>query len=387
MHSSFSNKEPNPIPSIKHVPIMGRAVNGVKLYYTILDLEHSENWAEYKNTISQIGPSNPFYAPELIYNIQEPSHLLKCFVVFEEERPIMALPYVIRPIQHSLVDDSNYYDVHSPYGYSGPIMMEGLKQNIIQIFWDTWDNWCQQNRIVSVFIRFSLKANYHGFTGKLLPTLQNVAGKLSSLEEIWENFKPKVRNNYRLAEKNELQTLIFKGNISKSIVSTFHKIYLHTMQRNEADQQYFYPETYFQNFVAENPDKCGIAMTYYKDIPISTELMLFDSDTIYSFLGGTMADFFAMRPNDHLKVSVMQWGIPLGFKKYILGGGRQNDDGLYRYKKCFFPKDEDITYFTGRKVILENIYRNLVKNLHLPNPLSDNESIPLDGYFPLYRLK
>ena len=123
-------------------------------------------------------------------------------------------------------------------------------------------------------------------------------------------------------------------------------------------------------------------MVLLNGMAISTEFILLSSSTIFSYLGGTLAEFFHTRPNDFLKINVMDWGRENDRTHYVLGGGRSNDDQLYKYKKDFFPKEEDLIYYTGRKIVLPEVYQKLV-NRTLDKP-EDFPSIE-EGYFPAYR--
>ncbi len=91
----------------------------------------------------------------------------------------------------------------------------------------------------------------------------------------------------------------------------------------------------------------------------------------------------------------MNWARKLDFKYYVLGGGRANEDSLYDYKKFFFPKDEDVIFYTGRKVLNQKIYQELVvkaKNLNGRKEIKEdklknkNSTVKVDTFFPTYRI-
>jgi lipid II:glycine glycyltransferase (peptidoglycan interpeptide bridge formation enzyme) len=213
----------------------------------------------------------------------------------------------------------------------------------------------------------------------LEPSLRNVCGKILPEDLQWKNFKPKVRNNYRKAVKLGLRSYVYDSDITEEHISEFYTIYRDTMLRKNAASMYLYDLEYFTNFIFKNPESCSLAMVYYNNIPISTELLLLSGNNVYSFLGGTNADYFTHRPNDLLKICVINWARKRGYSKYVLGGGRFNDDSLYKYKKDFFPKDKDVLFFTGRKVIDQATYDCLVKNSGFDQ--IENTT----NYFPLYR--
>ena len=105
--------------------------------------------------------------------------------------------------------------------------------------------------------------------------------------------------------------------------------------------------------------------------------MLLSKSNMYSFLGGTRSDYFKLRPNDLLKDKLINWAYTNGFKHYILGGGYGSNDGIYNFKKTFFPNDVAI-FYTGRKIVNKNIY-NQLSNITEETPNTN------DTFFPLYR--
>ena len=126
---------------------------------------------------------------------------------------------------------------------------------------------------------------------------------------------------------------------------------------------------------------CALAIVYKGKGAISVELLLLSDTVVYSFLGGTDEAYFYARANDLLKLEVMNWARKLGYEYYFLGGGKVELDNLYNFKKRFFPKDEDLTFYTGRKILNPAIYNKLVD--HNPDASKSDPS----AFFPLYRYK
>ncbi|TXN35984.1 GNAT family N-acetyltransferase [Flagellimonas hymeniacidonis] len=348
-----------------------------------LDLRQKESLKSYTELLNSIDFLNPFLRLELIVHDAEENKIPYSFIYFEKGEPKILMPFFLRPVE--LLKDTKYFDVVSPYGYAGPVIAKGTDYLMIKDFWEKVDDWYLKNNIISEFMRFSLNGNYQGYNGNLVHTLYNVSGVIEDEQLQWMNFKSKVRNNYRRAVSNNLTFKLFHQNISKDEIKVFYSIYTSTMKRNLAKKNYFFEMKYFENFINQNPDKCLLALVYKDDIAISTELVLIYDRTLFSFLGGTRSDFFQTRPNDFLKINVMKWARQHNMKNYVLGGGRSDNDSLYQYKKSFFPKQEDVVYFTGRKIVHPEIYQALV----LANNQSEsaNETLNLDstGFFPKYR--
>ncbi len=346
-------------------------------------IEGEEDLEKYKEMINTLNISNPFYKTELLGTSDMNMHQLCYFVLKKNDKPVVIMPFYERDI---LIDGKQtaYRDVISPYGYSGPLFdKEEVSLQLIQLFWKEVDQWYHKRNIVSEFIRFSLTNNYNEYSGELIPSLKNVKGVILDEEQQWNNFKPKVRNNYRKAEQEGLQIEIFEAPISLEVIKDFYDIYIQTMQRINAHDQYFFYIDYFTNFISENPNSAIIAIVYKESTPISTELILKDKDTLYSYLGGTLSDYFYTRPNDFLKIEMMKWARENEYKYYVLGGGREDGDGLYKYKKAFFPEEEDVVYYTGRKIINHEIYNDLSLRREVKDVLDPDDI--RNSYFPLYR--
>ncbi|RLD28363.1 MAG: hypothetical protein DRI75_06995 [Bacteroidetes bacterium] len=339
----------------------------------------------YHDFINTLQCDNPFYKLRVINSfLKHENDMFSYFVYTKNDIPIIIMPFYLREIY---INDelTSYFDLCSPYGYSGPFYNDTIQKECLFEFWSAVDEWYANNNIVSEFIRFCLKENHHFYSGKLIPTLTNIKGRILEEKLQWKSFKQKVRNNYRKAIKNNLKvTIATKEKINDNTILTFFNIYTSTMKRKNARKQYLYPLSYFKKFIKENDNKCAIALIYKEDIAISTELILLSNDTIYSFLGGTLEDYFYVRPNDFLKIEVMKWARKHNIKYYVLGGGINDDDDLYKYKKSFFPHDKDVIFYTGKKIINKNVYDKLLnkKNENITDVIKENN---YDNYFPEYR--
>ncbi|MFL1895407.1 NeuD/PglB/VioB family sugar acetyltransferase [Aquimarina sp. 2-A2] len=356
-----------------------------KISFSVRHVRGEKDLVGYKKLLQDLNNSNPFYKVELLDTSNMNKHPLCYFVLEENSTPIIAMPFYARSINTALGD--SYKDVISPYGYSGPLFnTELINPQLIKRFWKHVDTWYKENNIVSEFIRFSLNENHLHYSGKLIPSLKNVRGKIIEKSLQWKEHKSKVRNNYRKALQEELTLEVYDNEISDEIIEDFYSIYIQTMHRNNAHDQYFHYIDYFKNFINNNPESVVIAMVYKEGNPISTELILKDEDTLYSYLGGTLSDYFYTRPNDFLKIEVIKWARINNYKFYVLGGGREDNDGLYKYKKYFFPNDEDVVYYTGRKIVNQEVYDKILSEKLEANEIHP-ENYDKKVYFPQYRKK
>jgi sugar O-acyltransferase (sialic acid O-acetyltransferase NeuD family) len=369
---------------IKHRKINVNDLEIVGYELACFDLKTATDIEIYKENLRNFKGYDAFYKIELFSIKNTETEQLKYFVLKKAGEVLALMPFALRKI--IIRDqDTTYYDVSSFYGYSGPLFNDKIIDKDLDCFWYLADSWYQKNKVISEFIRFNLEGNYNHYSGVLYPTLHNVIGDIANdEEEQWTSFPSKVRNNYRKAIANGLEAKIFHKNINESLIAVFYEIYISTMKRNKAETDYFFSLKYFTNLILNNPDNTLLILICRDNIPLSTELILLNQNIMYSFLGGTVAEYFDLRPNDFLKMEAIKWGRKNGYTQYILGGGRANDDSLYKYKKSFFPKHDDLVYYTGRKIINEDMYEKLV-TLNLKNTYKIKELDITNDYFPLYR--
>ena len=301
----------------------------------------------------------------------------RSFVYTGEDGTVQHL-YLMRPVPWKL-DGVQYYDVVTPYGYGGPVLTRGTATpEFLRRYYGAWEEHCRENRIVAEFLRFHLFDNaplrlaYPGQVGKVS---DNVVRRLEpSLDEMWMEFAHKVRKNVKKAASAGLTV---QTDADGRRLDDFLQIYYQTMERNHADSFYYFDRAYFQALVDTLPGHFQFFHVLSEDKVISTELVLCGQDYVYSFLGGTLEEYFPLRPNDLLKYEIIRWSRDTGHKAFVLGGGYGGNDGIYRYKKSFAP-DADVPYYTGRWIHEPRVYEALTA-------LRRNQGAMNEAYFPQYR--
>lgn len=352
--------------------------NSATYHLYINDFSSLSKIKSYKTLLQEFWSNNTYYTYEYIKYYENSTDELRYFLLTEDGIPAVIMPFYIRKIQGT----EHYKDIITPYGYGGPLCKDCSNSNLLTKFWELADQWYQENNVVSEFVRFNLDGNHKEYTGELTETLVNIRGAVKESDEAqWTAFSTKVRNNYRKAEKHNLSFNIVVGkNITDDFITEFHAVYIETMERNNAKDIYFFSKQYFESIIYSNPDNFAIAVSYKENVAVSVELIIINATTLYAFLGGTRAQYFECRPNDFLRVEILKWAVKKEKKFYVLGGGQKDNDGLYKSKKVFFPKDEDVIFYTGRKIINKEVY-NLLSEIA---PTTEENEATYD-YFPAYR--
>lgn len=277
---------------------------------------------------------------------------------------------------------ASWSDITSPYGYGGAYYWgdDVARIEISDGFWRAYKKWAERERCVSEFIRFHLfDRDLATYPGERILRTKNIARALTlSEDDLWMDFKHKVRKNIKKSQRSGLECIVDEDG---RYLTDFLNIYESTMDRRSATDFYYFNRKYFEavsNYLSANS-------AYFHVLDggkiVSTELVLYSSETVYSFLGGTRKETFDKRPNDLLKYKVMIWAKERGISNYVLGGGYKPEDGIYRYKQSFAPNGE-YCFYTGQRITNVGRYEKLVNARK--KSLSGTWQ-PRDGYFPQYR--
>lgn len=272
------------------------------------------------------------------------------------------------------IDENSYFDLITPYGYGG--------------FWGNIEKWydlnkayqayCQENGYICEFVRFELSSTYRKhYAGDVETRTHNVVRNLEiPLDDIWMEFKQKVRKNVKRATKNGLQIIIEN---TDDHLKDFLDIYYSTMDRCDAQNSFFFSKEFFEEITLMN-ENIMYFYAVYDDKIVSAELVIYGSENCYSYLGGTNSEYFSVRPNDFLKYEIIKWAKEKGLKNFVLGGGYGADDGIFQYKTCLAPKGI-VDFYIGKRIFDEKKYWELL-NIRI----KESSNIEALQYFPQYRV-
>lgn len=302
--------------------------------------------------------------------------------VFESPYGRITYTFILRKIKWP-IDGQVYYDIVTPYGYGGPYCENVTDMDkLMEAYKMAFSEYCKEHNIICEFHRFHLfdnvdfREHYFGETIELSANVVvNTSGEFEA--NIWSRYDRKVRKNVRKAETNGLE-IIMENNTAH--LDDFLNIYDKTMDRNHAESYYYFGRDYFERIEKLLPDNFMYFHVVKDGKIISTELVLCSEKYAYSFLGGTLEEYYEFRPNDFLKNEILKWCNQTGREKFILGGGYHKDDGIYHYKRCFTP-DPDVYFYIGKYIFDQDVYDKAVEARKKEDPSFTGDS----GYFPLYR--
>jgi len=347
--------------------------------YYILGQRQREQWLRELENIKEARP-DIHYRPEYcgLFSEQGEPRLF----VYREGSASVVYPFLLRKV--NLIPalagrvERELYDITSPYGYGGPLApADGA--SLRDSFYRCFEDYCHRNGIIAEFIRFHPLLGNHRFLEKHI-RVERVASVVcvdleKSEEEIWSGYERNNRKNIKKAYREGLVVVLEE---TPTRFPEYISIYHHTLARNRAGQFYFFSDDFYDRLHGELQGCFLYAHTLKGGRVISTELLLYNGTYIHSFLGGTLDEFFQCRPNNILKHEVIKWAKGKGIKYFLLGGGRREGDGIFRYKRSFAGEGV-LDFYVGKKVHDHAAVRMLEEMLAGKKPEED------EGYFPGYR--
>lgn len=286
-----------------------------------------------------------------------------CFI-YREDTNVFLYPFLLSEVcKEFTASAETYYDIEGAYGYNGPLTNSGDK-NFLQRANEEFVKKCAERNIIAEFTRFNPVIKNHELLAymNVIHANDNIILDLS-IQDLWMNaYEHSTRKNINKAERSGLTVKYVSGtSISKTEFDAFLEIYYNTMKRNNAREDYYFPEKYFKDLTHHCSASCHFFFTMNGEKPVSCELVLTGSQTGYSFLGGTLADYFSFRANDILKHHIILRLREMDIRYYCLGGGTSFGDGIFKYKKCF-AKNGETPFYIGKKIHNETLYNAVVAN-------------------------
>ncbi len=302
--------------------------------------------------------------------------------IFEDSLGIIQHQFIVRPIPLAGMEGEIWYDLTTPYGYGGPLILsciDGGEEELVTKFYDTFSSYCVQNRIVSEFIRFHpLNLNINFFSSMYDVHLHNytVGTNLQGYKDpFMQEFSKSCRKTIRKCLNDGLE---FEIEPEPKTLKDFQEIYFQTMDRNEADEDYYFSDDYFQTLIDEMSEYIITCRVIYEGETIAMGLYFRTAELLHAHLSGTKTDYLALSPAYIIKFAFMEWGQKNGIKLIHHGGGTTGDpsDSLFRYKKKF-GKNTLFPFYVGKKIWNPSVYR------YFTEQVCKDE----DSFFPAYRSK
>lgn len=279
-------------------------------------------------------------------------------------------------------ENGPWFDLVTPYGYGGPVIQSVepgySREAVVEGFGRAFSLYCQNNRIVSEFVRFHpivRNAEDFGLLYNAKHIRTTLGTDLKSYEDPVEaEFTRRCRKKIRKAFN---QGVTWRVTQAPDNLDEFQNIYYSTMDRNDAGEFYYFRKEYFENCLRWFRDRLLLVEARFQEKTISAAVCFLGDTTIHIHLSGTLTEYLHLSPAYILRYAIVVWGKERNYHLIHHGGGKSNapDDSLYTFK-AQFAQNTSFPFFVGKKIWNQDAYELLCS---AAKANLDSE------YFPLYR--
>ncbi|HSI68440.1 MAG TPA: GNAT family N-acetyltransferase [Planococcus sp. (in: firmicutes)] len=304
------------------------------------------------------------YLEENYGRLYEPIEKGQCEVFrFENELGSIRHMFIKREIPID-IDGQRYYDLLTPYGYGGPMILnstESHKTDLVKAFEKEFRKYCTGQNIVSEFVRFHpMLLNAPDFTSCYETVLRrNTTG--TNLKDYEDPIVHEFSKSKQKSIKKALQAGVeYRITRNPACLEQFKELYYSTMKRKNADSVYFFDDTYFDNLLEYLGNHILIVEVIYDGQVIGMGLNFVYNKTIHIHLSGTIPEFHHFSSAFILRYALVRWGKENGMELIHEGGGKtgEPDDPLYLFKKQF-GKNTEFEFYVGYKIWNPEVYSQL----------------------------
>jgi len=296
--------------------------------------------------------------------------------VYEQEHLFIALPVIKRKIENS-----DFYDMTSVYGYGGPVSNIDLctvPADIIAAFRQAFTKFMKDENAICIFARLHPFLNQDRI-------LESIGGLKSNGTTLYIDLSISIEDQRSKYEKRLCRQIrkmrekgyIIKDNNSPDDMKCFIDMYYKNMDRVNAAPNYYFDESYFSDIINMEGYENKLILIYNGTELICGAVLLLSESIIRNHLSASSPDYLKESPSKLLTDEISIIGRRLGKKIFHLGGGvGGKEDSLFEFKRYFSDlqiKDRIWCYINDYEA-----YNTLAAN-------SSSRADPGSGYFPLYR--
>jgi len=335
----------------------------------IIYLKEKEDWNRIVSNMLQFD----FYFTYSYNSLSVTEQDIPFLYFYQESDYKIIFPLILRRIP-----DCDCYDATSVYGYAGPLASHlSVPNKILENFHIGLAQYFTRNNIISVFSRLHPYIQNEKYLSGIgdITTLSNTV-----FIDLQTNTDAQYKQ-YRKGVKSDLSKLKREGfevfeDTKLTHLSKFIEIYNENMCRVNADQHYFFPESYYQSFFESKEIGARLFFVKKDNDFVASSIFTFVNGIIQYHLSGTSSEFLKNSPTRLLIDHVRLLGVNLNYKILHLGGGvGSKNDSLFNYKTGFSKSFLD--FKTWKYIVDYKKYNDLVFKYKI---------VGNHNYFPLYRV-
>ena len=248
--------------------------------------------------------------------------------------------FIVFPLLKRRIEQTDYVDFTSVYGYSGPISNKEFAQldsDLLDDFKTQFLSFIDAENCVSIFARLNPFANQQLLLEKFGGVHEN--GKTVymdltvPLEDQRSRYEKRLRRRIKQLRRKDYR--IIEATNSEE-VQLFIQLYYENMDRVNASEHYYFDKEYFLNLLDKEKFLSRLLLIFEEEILICGAVVINSDSIIRNHLSATNVDYLKESPSKLLTDEISLIGRELGLKYFHLGGGvGGKEDSLFYYKSSF----------------------------------------------------
>lgn len=284
-------------------------------------------------------------------------------------------PYVKRLSPE--LDDDSYYDIITPRGFNGPLVINKKSDDLSELVDDfnrDFDKYCKKEHIVTEYIRFcpwEYNAELFSKYYELRDNHSTVAIDLTVKDILMDEIDSKRRNQIRSAIKKGVK---IEYDFTGETVDKFYELYQGTIAKNHIGEYYDFSIDFLRDHFKYLKGNVFIANAVVDNEIISSSFIFLCGNNIHYHLSANDYTKNIYNGNSLLLYEVAKLGKSLGCHYFHLGGVGVAEKSLMDFKTSFTRKGV-YPFYVARKVRNQEVYDRLCAKYAKKD----------STYFPAYR--
>lgn len=322
-----------------------------------------------------------FYHTYDYHHLSKTENETPLLIIYTNGKTRLALPLLLRDIENT-----NYKDAISVYGYAGILTLNIDDTFDKQQFHKELNAYFKKNNIVSVFSRL------HPYLDHQESLIEGM-GEITTLGKVvYIDLNDTLENQRKMFNKR-MKTYLNKArrlctvieSTSQDHIDAFIELYHENMKKVDADDSYFFDYNYFERLLSSEGfiTKLMLCVHNETNAVIAGALFIEKGKIVQYHLSGLDYEYFDLNAVkliiDEMRIQATQ----NGFEFMNLGGGRgSREDSLFHFKSSFSKHFKEFKIW---KYIVDPKVYTALSEAHLGSATPD--VVDDIAFFPAYRSK
>ncbi len=311
-----------------------------------LDGHNPDDIGTWEKLVADAPVPDVYYRPGYVraYSAADSSH--PAAIVIRTGATRVLCPLLIREFD---AGGRHWRDGISPYGYGGLLQLSG----------PTHPDQCVVEDIFAQLREWGRSTNLAALTLRLHPLMdQEARWRLPEVESKWIRVFPRSETTaislgcwddargclegmskgrrYDLKRaRSALRIHIAEGLAAEERLDTFSALYREAMKFLGADEFFLFPDEYFHSLARELREGFAVAITFADEVPVGSAIFIRGRSFAHYHLACSNEQGRHSGAATFLLMAGCQWARQHSCSLLHLGGGLQNNDKLWSFKKSF----------------------------------------------------